>query len=94
MLRVWFDHVIHVVYYLEWVEVYVSHILFENDSCVDMHSAFIILCMEVFVAILWSDRTGTISIIRCPRRGMMQLHILRGMKAEVITASVAMCIHG
>jgi hypothetical protein len=23
----------------------------------------------------------------------MQLHILRGMKAEVITASVAMCIH-
>jgi hypothetical protein len=25
---------------------------------------------------------------------MMQLHILRGMKAEVITASVAMCIHG
>jgi hypothetical protein len=30
----------------------------------------------------------------CPRRGMMQLHILRGMKAEVIIASVAMCIHG
>jgi hypothetical protein len=25
---------------------------------------------------------------------MMELHILRGMKAEVITASVAMCIHG
>jgi hypothetical protein len=25
---------------------------------------------------------------------MMQLHILRGMKAEVVTASVAMCIHG
>jgi hypothetical protein len=24
----------------------------------------------------------------------MQLHILRGKKAEVITASVAMCIHG
>jgi hypothetical protein len=24
----------------------------------------------------------------------MQLHILRGMKAEVISASVAMCIHG
>jgi biotin transporter BioY len=24
----------------------------------------------------------------------MQLHILRGMKAEVITAFVAMCIHG
>jgi hypothetical protein len=23
----------------------------------------------------------------------MQLHILRGMKAEVISASVAMCIH-
>jgi hypothetical protein len=44
--------------------------------------------------ILWSDHTGTMSIICCPRRGMMQLHILRGMKAEVITASVAMCIHG
>jgi hypothetical protein len=28
-----------------------------------------------------------------PEKGMMQLHILRGMKAEVITASVAMCIH-
>jgi hypothetical protein len=94
MLRVWFDHVIHVVYYLEWVEVYVFHILFEKDSCVDMYSAFIILCMEVFVAILWSDRNSTISIVYCPRRGMMQLHILRGMKAEVITASVAMCIHG
>jgi hypothetical protein len=25
---------------------------------------------------------------------MMQLHILRGMKAEVITTFVAMCIHG
>jgi hypothetical protein len=36
----------------------------------------------------------TISIIHCPRRGMKQLHILRGMKAEVITSSVAMCIHG
>jgi hypothetical protein len=24
----------------------------------------------------------------------MQLHILRGMKVEVITAFVAMCIHG
>jgi hypothetical protein len=24
----------------------------------------------------------------------MQLHTLRGMKAEVITASIAMCIHG
>jgi hypothetical protein len=24
----------------------------------------------------------------------MQLHILRGMKTEVITASMAMCIHG
>jgi hypothetical protein len=47
MLRVWYNHVIHVVYYLEWVEVYVSHIIFEEDSCVDMHSAFIILCMEV-----------------------------------------------
>jgi hypothetical protein len=30
----------------EWMELYVSHIIFE-DSCVDMHSAFIILCMEV-----------------------------------------------
>jgi hypothetical protein len=59
-----------------------------------MHNAFIIHCMEAFVAILWSDRTGTMSIICCPRRGMIQLHILRGMKAEVITASVAMCIHG
>jgi hypothetical protein len=47
MLRVRFDHVIHVVYYLEWVEVYVSHIIFEEDSCVGMHSAFIILCIEV-----------------------------------------------
>jgi hypothetical protein len=44
--------------------------------------------------ILWSDHTGTISIIRCPRRGMMQLHILKGMEVEVIIASVAMCIHG
>jgi hypothetical protein len=47
MLRVWHNHVIHVVYYLEWVEVYVSHIILEEDSCVDMHSAFIILCMVV-----------------------------------------------
>ncbi len=61
---------------------------------VDMHNAFIIHCIEVFVAILWSDRTGTLSIICCPRRGMVQLHILRDMEAEVIIASVAMCIHG
>jgi hypothetical protein len=27
-------------------------------------------------------------------RGMMQLHILRGMKAEVIIAFVVMCTHG
>jgi hypothetical protein len=59
-----------------------------------MHNAFIINCIEVFVASLWSDRTGTMTIICSPRRGMMQLHILRGMKAKVITASVAMCIHG
>ena len=37
----------------------------------------------------WSDRTGTLSIVRCPRRGTMRLHILRGMKAEVIMH----CIH-
>jgi hypothetical protein len=59
-------------------------------SCI-MHSLFI---AWKFVVILWSDRTGTLSIICCPRRGMMQLHILRDMKAEVIIASVAMCIHG
>jgi hypothetical protein len=59
-------------------------------SCI-MHSLFI---AWKFVVILWSDCTGTLSIICCPRRGMMQLHILRDMKAEVITASVAMCIHG
>jgi hypothetical protein len=59
-------------------------------SCI-MHSLFI---AWKFVVILWSDCTGTLSIICCPRRGMMQLHILRDMKAEVIIASVAMCIHG
>jgi hypothetical protein len=37
---------------------------------------------------------GTISIIRFPRRGMMLLHTLRGMKAEVIIAFIAMCTHG
>jgi hypothetical protein len=59
-------------------------------SCI-MHSSSI---AWKFVVILWSDRTGTMSIICCPRRGMMQLHVLRDMKEEVITASVAMCIHG
>jgi hypothetical protein len=58
---------------------------------VDMHNAFIIHCMEV------SSRScgPTVPvqcIICCLRRGMMQLHILSGMKAEAITASVAMCI--
>jgi hypothetical protein len=33
MLELWFDHVSHVVYYLDWAEVYVWHILFEKDSC-------------------------------------------------------------
>jgi hypothetical protein len=32
----------------------------------------------------WSDRTGIFSIVCCSRRGTMWLHILRGMKAEVI----------
>ena len=59
-------------------------------SCI-MHSSSIAL---KFRRDLWSDRTGTLSIICCPRRGMMQLHILRDMEAEVIIASVAMCIHG
>jgi hypothetical protein len=68
--------------------------LFGVDSCCWHGSCIHHPLHGSFVAILWSDRTGTISIIRCPRRGMMQLHILKGMKAEVITASVAMCIHG
>jgi hypothetical protein len=59
-------------------------------SCI-MHSLFIVW---KFVVILWSDRTGILSIIYCPRRGMMQLHILRYIKAEVIITSLAMCIHG
>jgi hypothetical protein len=59
-------------------------------SCI-VHPSFFAL---KFVVIIWFDRTGTISIIRCPRRGMMQLHIPRGMKAEVIIAFVAMCTHG
>src|SRR5688572_11702928 len=59
-------------------------------SCI-MHSSSIAL---KFVAIFWSDRTGTLSIICCPRRGMVQLHILRDMEAEVIIAYVALCIHG
>jgi hypothetical protein len=29
-----------------------------------------------FVVILWFDRTGTLNIIHCPSRGMMQLHTL------------------
>jgi hypothetical protein len=33
------------------------------------------------------------SIVRCPRRGTMRLHILRGMKAEVILAFADICTH-
>ena len=71
-----------------------AHFYLGRTHDVVMHNALIIHCIEVFVAILWSDRTGTLSIICCPRRGMVQLHILRDMEAEVIIASVAMCIHG
>jgi hypothetical protein len=41
---------------------------------------------------LRSDRTGTISIVRCPRRGTMWLHTLRGMKTEDICIAF-ICIH-
>ena len=48
MLRVWFDQVTHVDYYLEGVEVYMFNTCYLGwNHVVDMHSAFIILCMEV-----------------------------------------------
>jgi hypothetical protein len=50
-------------------------------------------CILSYIAIIWSDCTGTISIVRCPRRGTIQLHIPRGMKAKVITAFVVICTH-
>jgi hypothetical protein len=57
-----------------------------------MHSASFILHLK-YVIIIWSDRTGTLSIVCCPRRGTMRLHILRGMKAEVILAFAVICTH-
>jgi hypothetical protein len=66
-----------------------THFYLGRTHDVVMHNALIIHCIEVS-----SDRTGTLSIICCPRRGMVQLHILRDMESEVIIAFVAMCIHG
>ena len=61
---------------------------------VAMHNAFIIHCIEVSSRSYGPTVPVQMSIICFPRRGMMQLHILRDMEAEVIIASVAMCIHG
>jgi hypothetical protein len=54
----------------------------------DMHIASFILHFEVM-----SRSYGPTVPVRCPRRGTMRLHILRGMKAEVIIAFADICTH-
>jgi hypothetical protein len=76
-------------YYLRFV-LYLKEVKF-IDKCsmpYTLHDSF---SSEVFHD-LWSDRTGTTSIVCCLRRGTMRLHTLRGMKAEDICIAF-ICIH-
>src|SRR6187455_207590 len=59
-------------------------------TCTSHHPSCILkLCRDLMVR----PYRYTFSIVRCPRRGTMRLHILRGMKAEVILAFADICTH-
>ena len=49
-------------------------------------------CIWSFVVTYGPTVPVQLSIVRCPRRGMMRLHTLRGMKAEDICIAF-ICIH-
>jgi hypothetical protein len=59
------------------------------SNIVDDHNLLMMLCRDLMVR----PYRYIFSIVRCPRRGTMRLHILRGMKAEVILAYADICTH-
>ena len=69
MLSLRFDHVTQVVIMWNGWKYMSSTFYLERTHVVDMHNAFIIHCIEVFVAILWSDRTGTNEHHMFPEKG-------------------------
>jgi hypothetical protein len=64
-----------------------------GSHVVVMHTAYIIFCMEVLSCDMVRPYRYTLHRT-LPEEGYDAASYPRGMKAEVITASVAMCIHG
>ena len=58
-----------------------------------MHIASFILHSKLCRDLMVRPYRYIFSIVRCPRRGTMLLHILRGMKTEVILAFADICTH-
>jgi hypothetical protein len=59
-------------------------------TCTSHHPSYILkLCRDLMVR----PYRYIFCIVRCPRRGTIRLHILRGMKAEVILAFADICTH-
>jgi hypothetical protein len=91
MIWEWYMWLTHV---FEEVEVSIMKHVICSEVLLACHAYCIIhIAFWCYVVILWSVRTGTFSIVRCPRKGMMWLYILRGMKAEVILAFAVICTH-
>jgi hypothetical protein len=90
MIWEWYMWLTHV---FEEVEVSImKHVICSEVLACHAH-CIIYLAFWSYVVILWSDRIHTFSIVCCPRRGTIRLHILRGMKAEAILAFVVICTH-
>ena len=78
---------------LDEVEVsFLNHVIWSvvGMTCTSHHPSCILkLCRDLMVR----PYRYIFSIVRCPRSGTMRLHILRGMKAEVILAFADICTH-
>ena len=91
------DHNLLMIYvvdsHLGWSwSIFLNHVIWSvvGMTCTSHHPSCILkLCRDLMVR----PYRYIFSIVRCPRRGTMRLHILRGMKAEVILAFADICTH-
>ena len=90
------DHNLLMIYvvdsHLGWSwSIFLNHVIWSvvGMSCTSHHPSCILkLCRDLMVR----PYRYIFSIVCCPRRGTMRLHILRGMKAEDICIAF-ICIH-
>ena len=88
------DHNLVMIYvvdsHLGWSwSIFLNHVIWSvvGMTCTSHHPSCILkLCRDLMVR----PYRYIFSIVRCPRRGTMRLHILRGMKAEIILAFALM----